>query len=153
MDNKGIRTVALIVASFLAVSAEVIQFKDCLPSEGVTGHATSVELSPCTSQPCNFKHGQTVNVKITFTANNDTPTLKSTVYGIVFNVPVEFPLPNADACSNSGLTCPIQKGQTYTYSSSFDVKDSYPQIELVVMWKLQGASSNEVCFTFPDVHQ
>ncbi|BFZ07973.1 hypothetical protein BsWGS_11011 [Bradybaena similaris] len=149
MNNNRIRTAALLATVLLIVSVEAIDFKDCPQSQGVTGHATSVDLTPCSAQPCNFKHGQTVNVKITFTAGNDSPSLNSTVYGYVLGIPVAFPLPNDNACINSGIMCPIKKGQTYTYSASFDTKPSYPEITLVVMWKLEGAGSNEVCFTFP----
>jgi Niemann-Pick C2 protein len=141
--------VVLVMISLMVSSAESTAYKDCPSTEGAIGHATSFELSPCTSEPCNFKHGETVNVKITFTAGNDSNTLKSTVYGYVVGIPVSFPLPNSNGCSNSGITCPIKKGQTYTYNSSFQVLNTYPQITLVVMWKLDGATSNEVCFTFP----
>ncbi|KAH9502302.1 NPC intracellular cholesterol transporter 2 a [Bulinus truncatus] len=80
---------------------------------------------------------------------NDSDVLASKVFGIVADIPVNFPLPNPDGCKDSGVNCPLVKGQTYTYTSSFDVLNLYPQITLVVMWKLEGATGNFVCFTFP----
>ncbi|CAL1541848.1 unnamed protein product [Lymnaea stagnalis] len=128
-------------------SAEKIAFKPC-PGDNL-GQATSVELSPCPSQPCTFSHGSTVTVVIEFTAVNDSTVLDSRVYGIVETVPVEFPLPNGDGCKDSGIACPLVKGQSYKYTSSFPVLNTYPVISLVVMWKLQAISGNLVCFTFP----
>ncbi|KAK0056927.1 dnaJ subfamily C member 13 [Biomphalaria pfeifferi] len=137
-------------------TAEPIAYKDC-PGDNL-GHATAVTLSPCNQQPCTFKHGDKpctlkhgdkVTVTITFNAANDTSILHSKVFGIVADIPVPFPLPNQDGCRDSGINCPITKGQTYTYTSSFDVLPTYPQITLVVMWKLEGATGNFVCFTFP----
>ncbi|XP_005112192.1 NPC intracellular cholesterol transporter 2 [Aplysia californica] len=140
--------VLVVLAAVLAcVASESIAFKNCTKVTN-PGSAASVSLSPCTSQPCNFKKGDTVIVTIDFTAQETSSTLKATVYGIVFGIPVPFPLPNPDACTNSNITCPIQKGQSYTYSSNFKVLDEYPDINVIVMWRLDGAV-NDVCFTFP----
>ncbi|KAK3732977.1 hypothetical protein RRG08_002585 [Elysia crispata] len=137
----------LIPALLASAASEMINYKDC--PNGDNGHATAVRISPCPSQPCSFNHGQTVNVEIDFTPRNDSDTLESKVYGILAGIPVSYPLPNADACKDSAITCPISKGQVLTYKSSFDVLQSYPKINVVVMWQLNAGKSNQACFTFP----
>ncbi|XP_059163712.1 NPC intracellular cholesterol transporter 2-like [Physella acuta] len=142
--NKLLYLLPFIVAGI----AEPIQYKDC--PNGNYYHASAVELSPCQTQPCTFKHGDTVTVKISFDAADDTAALQSKVFGIVEGIPVPFPLPNPDGCKDSGITCPLVKGQSYVYTSSFKVLDTYPKIDLVVMWQLNSANDgNQVCFTFP----
>ncbi|RUS80550.1 hypothetical protein EGW08_011690 [Elysia chlorotica] len=130
-----------------SAASETINYKDC--PNGDYAHATSVRISPCPSQPCSFKHGETVNVEIDFSPRNSSDTLASKVYGIVAGIPVPFPLPNPDACKDSAITCPITEGQVLTYKSSFDVLPTYPKINVIVMWQLEAGKSNQACFTFP----
>ncbi|GFS16285.1 epididymal secretory protein E1 [Elysia marginata] len=138
----------LCLATLLVLTAaESITYKDCPNGDYV--HARAVRISPCPSQPCSFKHNQTVNVEIDFTPRDNSDILESTVYGIVGGFPVPYSLPNPDACKDSAITCPISQGQVLTYKSHFDVLNSYPKINIVVMWQLNAGKSNQACFTFP----
>lgn len=42
--------------------------------------------------------------------------------------PVEFPLPNKDACKNSGLKCPLKANETVIYHSQLAVPKSLPLV-------------------------
>ncbi|GFO11960.1 epididymal secretory protein e1 [Plakobranchus ocellatus] len=141
-------TVCISISLFL-VASETIEYKDCPKATGDFAHATAVRISPCPTQPCSFKHGETVHVEIDFTPRNNSDTLKSEVFGIISGIAVPYPLPNPDACKDSNINCPISPGQALTYKSSFDVRDSYPKIQVIVMWQLNAGKTNQVCFTFP----
>nr|CAI5834128.1 unnamed protein product [Callosobruchus analis] len=39
-----------------------------------------------------------------------------------------FDLPNPDGCKDSGLTCPIKAGQTYTYIAALPISSKYPRV-------------------------
>lgn len=53
--------------------------------------------------------------------------VSAVVHGIVMGIEMPFNLPNSDGCS-SGLTCPIQKGTNYEYSTTLPVLKSYPKV-------------------------
>jgi len=147
METKVVFFVLLINLSVVLVSSEHILYHNCTRD---VSHVFDVEMSPCPKFPCVFEKGQTVDVKIKFTAENDSPSLDAKVYGLVLNtIPIPYPLPNGDGCNNSGIICPVQKGVTYTYHGQFKVEEMYPAIQIIVRWKLIGAHGTEACFTFP----
>ena len=49
-------------------------------------------------------------------------------HGIINGAPVPFPLPNSNACVDSGLECPLAAGTTYTYIQSLPIKQEYPEV-------------------------
>lgn len=53
------------------------------------------------------------------------------VHGIVFGVPMPFPLDNPDACKNSGMTCPLGPGKQYTYTNNVYVQPKYPTVRMM----------------------
>lgn len=50
------------------------------------------------------------------------------VHGIVMGIEMPFTLPNPDGCLNSGITCPVQKGSNYEYSTTLPVLKQYPKV-------------------------
>lgn len=54
--------------------------------------------------------------------------VKAEVFGVIGGVPIPFALNNPNACSNSGLTCPLVAGDLYTYKASLPVKRIYPSV-------------------------
>lgn len=101
-----------------------------------------VNVNPCPTQPCQLHKGQSYSVNVTFTSNTQSKGSKAVVHGIVMGVPIPFPIPDPDGCK-SGINCPIQKDQTYSYLNKLPVKAEYPSIKLVVEWKLQD--DNDQC--------
>lgn len=58
-------------------------------------------------------------------------SLKANVYGIVAGIPLPFPLPNANACKNCNLQCPLPANSSETYISAFPVLDTYPEVSIL----------------------
>lgn len=54
------------------------------------------------------------------------------VHGVIAGVPVPFPLSQPDGCKNSGLTCPLKAGTTYSYNNTIPVKRSYPSVSIFI---------------------
>lgn len=54
--------------------------------------------------------------------------VKSVAHGVILGIPIEFPLPNPDACKNCGLTCPLEKGKNYEYLTTLPILSSYPKV-------------------------
>jgi len=62
--------------------------------------------------------------------------VKASVHGIISGIPMPFPFPQPDACVDSGLACPLQNGQDYTYTTQIPISSSYPKIKVVVKFEL-----------------
>ena len=77
---------------------------------------------------CQLKKGTNATVSVTFTPNIKVTSLKAKVYGELGPIDVPFPIPNSDGCSGSNLTCPLNQGKQYTYSSTLFVDPKYPSV-------------------------
>ncbi|KXJ29862.1 NPC intracellular cholesterol transporter 2 [Exaiptasia diaphana] len=127
-------------------SCEVVKFTDCSAGKG-QGELQQLEITPCPSQPCELKKGTEVSVKATFIPHENVTDAESSVHGKVMGFWVPFPLPNAHACKDSGVKCPLVAGSKYEYSSTLDIKSAYPAISVVVKWQLQDGKGQDLyCF-------
>lgn len=70
-------------------------------------------------------------IKIDFLWSDEVvKSATAVVHGIVFGVPMPFPLDNPDACKNSGMTCPLSPGNQYTYTNNVYVQPKYPTVRM-----------------------
>lgn len=79
-------------------------------------------------------------------ADNPKPNLINSVDSVLAP---QLPWPgfNKNACNGNGITCPVKKGQKYTYRYSDLIKPAYPKANLKFEWKLRDASNNMAfCF-------
>lgn len=139
-------TTFLLLALIAAARAEPVRFKDC---GSVVGVIKEVNVSPCSTQPCELHKGQSYSVNVTFTSGTQSINSTAEVHGILAGIPVPFPIPEPDGCK-SGISCPIQKDKTYSYLNKLPVKSEYPSIKLVVEWKLiDDKNQNLFCWRIP----
>ena len=110
-------------------------YRDC---GSTLGTLLQVQVSNCkNSDPrCVLHRNSNCSISLTFSAKQNVDKIKAVVHGIIMSVPIEFPLPNSDACADSGLTCPIKTGNTYTYNAQLPVLPRYPKITVDVKWEL-----------------
>lgn len=59
---------------------------------------------------------------------NEVDKVQSLVHGVILGIPIPFPLPNPDACKDSGLTCPLEKDKNYEYVTTLPVLSTYPKV-------------------------
>ncbi|XP_020019135.1 NPC intracellular cholesterol transporter 2 [Castor canadensis] len=138
--------VFLFLALFAVARAEPVHFKDCGSTVGVI---KEVNVSPCPTQPCELDKGLSYTVNVTFTSSTQSKNSTASVHGILFGVPVPFPIPEPDGCK-SGISCPIQKDKTYSYLNKLPVKSEYPSVKVVVEWKLEDDKlQNLFCWRIP----
>jgi Niemann-Pick C2 protein len=116
-----------------------------------TASVTKVEVIPCDGGTrCDLEAGKNATIHIVFTPNTASSKLTAVVHGVVAGVPMPFHFPQADACENSNITCPLKPGQSYFYSVQLPVLKSYPRISVVVKWELKDVSNNDVvCIEIP----
>ncbi|XP_041070374.1 NPC intracellular cholesterol transporter 2-like [Carcharodon carcharias] len=138
-----------LMAALLALGtlcgAEPVKFHDC----GSTATQMIVDITPCPSLPCVLHKEQTYSVNVTFTSTTSSQTSEAVVHGILAGIPVPFHIPNSDGCK-SGIQCPIQKNQKYSYINSLPIKGEYPSVKLEVKWELQDDSKTDIfCWAIP----
>lgn len=144
------KTTACLCA-FLIVSLvsgiDCIRWKLC----GGSAKVSDVKISGCDSDPiCSLKKGQDTSFSVTFVSNEAVKSATAVVHGIVFGVPMPFPLDNPDACKNSGMTCPLGPGKQYTYTNNVYVQPKYPTMKLVVKYEVKDQSGNDLfCVEIP----
>nr|CAH0105247.1 unnamed protein product [Daphnia galeata] len=144
----AVKSLAFLVLASFVLATRALIFKDC---GSVYGKVRSVAVTGCdTSNTCILKSGTNLNLTVVFTSLEDTEKTKATVHGIIGGVPLPFPLPQADACENSGLICPLSNGQNYTYTATIPISPAYPKIKVLVKWELQEAHGKDLfCIEIP----
>ncbi|XP_022332487.2 NPC intracellular cholesterol transporter 2-like [Crassostrea virginica] len=139
MENI-IRTVLFLVVACCA-TADVINVKDC---GSVSGVINQVDITPCPSEPCQFKKGVNATMQVEFTPKVDSEKYTSVLHGIIGGVPVPFPL-------NQGLISgPIKANSKIVYKNSLKVEQSYPKISLIAKLEIRDENNKDlVCFVWP----
>ncbi|XP_061700097.1 NPC intracellular cholesterol transporter 2-like [Syngnathoides biaculeatus] len=141
-----LRAAVVLLCLIGLTCADPVKYTDC---GSPSGKVTMVDITPCTSQPCQLHKGQSYSVNVTFSSGVQSQTSKAVVHGIIAGVPVPFPIPVDDGCK-SGIRCPIQKQTGYHYVNELPVKTAYPAIKLVVEWELRDDLNQDLfCIRFP----
>ncbi|XP_015605615.1 NPC intracellular cholesterol transporter 2 homolog a isoform X2 [Cephus cinctus] len=116
------------------------------------GNFTQVSVTNCTetASTCNLRRGSNATIDIAFTIDRDISNVNTVVHGILMDIPVPFPIPNADACANSdsGITCPLQTGKLYNYKATLPIYKKYPKVSVTVKWELQDENKNDIICIF-----
>ncbi|XP_037088544.1 NPC intracellular cholesterol transporter 2-like [Pollicipes pollicipes] len=127
-----------------------IHYKDC-GSKGAT--VSSVQIKPCGNGPkCILIRGKSATLDITFTAGEESKSATASVHGKVSGVPffVPFDLPNDNACTAGGMTCPVVKNSTQHYSQSIAIKKIFPPVSALVKWEILDENKNDmICLLIP----
>ncbi|XP_057298416.1 NPC intracellular cholesterol transporter 2-like [Hydractinia symbiolongicarpus] len=137
------------VTVLVSVSSKNIKFGPC-PDQKSTATVSNIAIVPCDVEPCILYKGKSTNIMIDFTPTKATNTLKSVVKGKIGPLWIPFPLDHDDACTTSGVTCPLVPGKLYHFNYSLPVKSEYPSLQVLVKWEFHGDESQEVvCDEFP----
>ncbi|EDV27931.1 expressed hypothetical protein [Trichoplax adhaerens] len=137
--------IILVISSCYAL--DNVRYRDC---GSQVGKVKSLSINPCTSQPCILKRGTNVTVTINFSPSESIKKIQAVVFGVLEGVPIPFPLPNPNGCSNSGVKCPLEKSAMYKYHSIIPVKKIYPAVTLIVRWELKNSAGKKVvCLDIP----
>jgi len=143
-------------ATFLLGSCKTIRTRPC-KNWPVVGTTTAVEVIPCPVEPCILHKGNSSTIKVHFTPNEESTTLKIMLKGYIGMIWIPFPLSDDDVCDDSeGSTCkcPLEVGQNYIASKTIPVSTSYPSIRVPISVQLENQNGDDVtCVEFPVVLQ
>ncbi|XP_056020476.1 NPC intracellular cholesterol transporter 2-like isoform X2 [Ostrea edulis] len=111
--------VIFLVVVLCCATAEVINVEDC-GSE--TGTINQVELTPCPTEPCQVKRGDSATLSVKFTPKVDSTTFTSELqYAIVAGEPLSIPHQNVKMSSS------ITANNEVVYSNVVSVMQTYPK--------------------------
>lgn len=118
------------------------------------GNFSQIKISGCdkSTSACILHKGKNATIEIDFTTNEDASDLQTVVHGTLVIVPIPFRVPHPDACTDpdSGITCPLAKGRSYSYKATLPVQTDYPSVSVTVKWELQDQNGNDiVCVRLP----
>lgn len=149
-SRQTMRNQILSCLVFVACVANAIAKTPYKICDSKLGVATNVTVSGCDSSPCILKKGSSIKITVDFVSHADVEEVKDAVSGIIGKIPVPFPTPHPNACTTKGISCPLKKGQNYTYTSSTPVSASYPDLRLIVRWAIKDKNGDYVfCVLIP----
>ncbi|KAK9295042.1 hypothetical protein QLX08_010522 [Tetragonisca angustula] len=147
------RMTAIILALFclsFSPTCRAVDINDC---GSKVGKLTSITLDCDMSKTvCELIPDTNATIKIDFTVDKDVSKVIAVVHGIVMDIPIPFPLPNPDACqtADSGIQCPLKKGDTLHYKNTLVVLKSYPKVSVTVKWQLKDENNEDIiCVLIP----
>ncbi|XP_031635975.1 NPC intracellular cholesterol transporter 2 homolog a-like [Contarinia nasturtii] len=133
-------------------SNNALEFKDC-GSE--LGKFSKVVVSNCdeASSVCVLKRHTNATIDLDFNLVDDSKieNVSTVVHGVILGVEMPFPLANPNACVDSGIECPLEKGKNYNYQQTLPVLKSYPKVSVTVKWELKDVTSAKtiICVLIP----
>lgn len=110
-----------------------------------------VEVTDCPDEEetCILKRGTNILLNINFTSKADFESIKTKVYGVILGIPLPFIGIQKDSCK-AALSCPGEKYQEYLYIERIPIKNDYPSLDVIVVWKLFDENGNQVvCINIP----
>ncbi|XP_031839654.1 NPC intracellular cholesterol transporter 2 homolog a [Nomia melanderi] len=147
-------TIAPLLLLFCFALSPTCRAFEVIDCGSKVGTFTSVTLSGCdmTKQACDLIRDTNATIEIDFTVDKEITNMYAIVHGVIMDVPIGFPLPNANACeyAHSGITCPVAKGTACHYTNTLPVLKSYPKLSLIVRWELRDENNQDiVCLLIP----
>lgn len=138
-----IRSVLFLVAvgSALAQVRDAV-YEDC----GSTAEIISVQVEPCSSDPCVMKRGTRASIHFEMVSDQDSNTAELLATAKVFGIDVPLPGIDKNMC-NGVVKCPIVKGQSYKGTLSMGLPKFAPRGEVPVTWKVKGDKGVSICAT------
>ncbi|XP_059045099.1 ecdysteroid-regulated 16 kDa protein [Achroia grisella] len=133
----------LITVAVLLASAQAKFYTDC---GSPLASIEKIEVSGCNddAKECVLRRNTNVTISIEFTPSKDIDSLVTEVHGVIMNLPVPFPLPQPNACQDTGLKCPLKAGTKVSYKATLPVLKSYPKVKVDVKWELKTEEDEDV---------
>ncbi|CAL8094060.1 unnamed protein product [Calicophoron daubneyi] len=140
--------VCSVLLSCLVLASAFPVFRDCGSQTGVL---KELSIESCTTPICTLHKKRNETINVVFHSNNVVNGGKVVVHGILSYVPVPFALDDDNLCHFVSPTCPLRPTEdTYKYSFSLPIKDSYPSVRLKIKWELVDENGKDiVCALFP----
>ncbi|XP_021915174.1 epididymal secretory protein E1-like [Zootermopsis nevadensis] len=136
----------LFLSVTLAATALATTFQKCSDKEPPP---ENLRVSDCTEEPCNFVRGKELIAEVDFVPDHNITELKPNVQAIALGLPVEYPVPQRNACKSIlEKTCPLPQNVQATYVLKIPILSIYPPVRLTVKFALIDSGTNQVVTCF-----
>ncbi|RWS23248.1 group 2 allergen Ale o 2-like protein, partial [Leptotrombidium deliense] len=152
------KLLVILFATICFVSCREIKYTDCGLKKRFliyilkycsfvgNGEVKSVDVVPCSSDPCEFTKGEKVQMTAVIIANQNSNHANISVTVEVEGIPIKFPGIDPDGCKS--VKCPLVEGQKYTFKTEIDVQSWMPAVSDMstkMTWKVAGDQKQLVC--------
>jgi len=104
--------------------ASPVTFEDC----GSVYDAVSIDISECSTAPCDIVAGSTRNVTATFIAGSVSNVLHQDVYLLLNLINLPQPATPAPCDDGSGTDCPVRAGDFCRYTAVVTFEEDLPPV-------------------------
>ncbi|XP_015905987.2 NPC intracellular cholesterol transporter 2 [Parasteatoda tepidariorum] len=126
--------------------ARKIDFEEC------GGTVKSVDVEPCSSEPCEIPKGSAAIISVHCVSNVNSEKLRLSVWADLAGIELPYPGMKRDACKGKNLTCPITHNQDLHYTQKFEVKKFFPNVQTKARFNLKTNDDQDkdiCCFRAP----
>uniref|UniRef100_A0A1E1XVC2 Putative ml domain protein n=1 Tax=Amblyomma sculptum TaxID=1581419 RepID=A0A1E1XVC2_AMBSC len=136
----------LRTALFLfAVGSALGQIRDAVYDDcGSTAEIISVQVEPCSSDPCVMKRGTKAKIHFEMVSDQDSETAVLEATTKLFGITIPVPGVEPNMCKEV-VKCPIKKGQTYKGTFVTPIPTLVPAGESSLTLKVKGDNGVSVC--------
>ncbi|XP_053399208.1 NPC intracellular cholesterol transporter 2-like [Mercenaria mercenaria] len=116
------------------------------------GTINSILFEPCQKEPCHVQGSQNYTAQVNFTAHEHSMTLENIYHGFFAGVQVPFEVNPKDACTDSGIHCPLIPGESHVYVANVTIPAYATSVgmRLAGQWEVRDDTGhNLMCFVFP----
>ncbi|XP_074633267.1 NPC intracellular cholesterol transporter 2-like [Acropora palmata] len=125
-----------------------VTFKNCTKNDDVT--VGSLDINPCSEEPCIFHKGSTVSVTVVFTPLEEVKSGELSVDAIAFGHRLPM-VRKENICEGHGVTCPLEKGKKQTFTINQKVEMYYPPLPIDVEAYVENDNRKILCIRFKAV--
>lgn len=122
-----------------------VNFEKCASNKFVT--VESLDITPCSEEPCIFHKGSTVTVTVEFTPLKNVSSGVLDVDAIAFGARIPM-IKKSDICKGHGATCPFEKGKKQTFTILQKIAMYYPPVPITVEAKVKSENEELLCIKF-----
>ncbi|KXJ25134.1 Protein NPC2-like [Exaiptasia diaphana] len=138
----------VIIATVTSIQAMKLKFTDC---GSKVGKLVSVDVDQCTSDdPCSLKRGTNVTSTATMIPLEEVTQATIYMHATVSGITIPIDIPNPNACSGHGLSCPLKSGETVELSMVLEVEAKFPRGKVILKTELKDQAKNDIfCNSIP----
>ena len=130
---------------------KTVKFDICNKDKEDAASIASVDITPCTTDPCEFKVGKNVSTTVVFTPKKRINGGKLEIFGILgpFTIKIKLPKEESNVCEHHNIKCPLEAGEEQKFIMSLVVKSYFPPAEVTIRADVLDENNEKVvCIQF-----
>ena len=129
-------------------TAKKVAFKDC---GSVEGQIQSIDVAPCSTDPCVLKIGTNVTGTLAFVSKEVVTSGDVEAWAVMGDFPIPIPPPGGyDLCEGYGVTCPLKSGVAVEFQTTQYMESYFPAGQVTLKGQVTEQNKKVLfCFELP----